>query len=210
MNDIVDAILRQEYESPDDCTVLTDEEARKIAIHEAGHLVICETLQPGTASIAFIRKSGRSNRGGFVRGSGKLKKNDYRIVISLGGKAAYELFYGEYADGCEDDIRRAYDAIRDDISKKGTCGLAMIDVSNRRFPETSESLNSRNESVVHVELEKYIMKARQILLMNKEFLDNVIEELILNESLIPSDIKRIRENSKAVGVCILRVFRIIL
>lgn len=192
MQDIVDAILRKEYEAPDNCIALSDEDVRKIAIHEAGHLVICETLQQGAISIASIRKSESSAHGGFVRKSGRLKKNAYDIITYLGGKAAYELFYGEFAEGCEEDIRKAYDKIRNDISARGTCGFAMVEVSNHIFPEPSESLIAGNEAVVHAELEKYMMKARQILLTNKEFLDNAIEALIAKETLIPSDIKNRR------------------
>lgn len=202
MKDIVDAVLRMEYDSPDDCTKISNEDARKIAVHEAGHLVVCETLEPGTVSVASIRKTGRSNRGGFVRRSNDLKKVAHHIATALGGKAAYEMCFGEIADGCEDDIRRAANAIRDEISENGVCGFSMVDVANHRFPDTSESLNSRNESVVQAELERYMMKARQILLLNKDFLENVTNELIEKETLLPSDIKRIREMSNIVGVCL--------
>ena len=200
MKSIVDAILRTEYDAPDSFTQVSDEDVRKIAIHEAGHLVICETLQPSTVSLASVRRTGRNNMGGFVRRSTRLNKTAFHILTSLGGKAAYEMYYGEIADGCEDDIKRASDALRDEISEKGSCGLAMVDVANRRFPNTSESLNSRNESVVQSELEKYMMKARQILLLNRDFLENTINELIVKETLLPSDIKRIREKSKVVSV----------
>lgn len=200
MQDIVESILRMQYDAPDDCTKLSDDDARKIAIHEAGHLVVCETLQPNVVSLASIRKAGRNNNRGFVRRSAKLQKSSWDIMTSLGGKIAYELCYGDVADGCESDIRRASNAVREEISTKGTCGIGMIDVPNHRFPETSESLNSRNESVVHAELERYMMKARQILLLNKEFLENVVNELVEKETLLPSDIKRIREMSNVAGV----------
>lgn len=200
MKSIVDAILRTEYDAPDNFTKVSEEDIKKIAVHEAGHLVICETLQPGTVSLASVRKTGRSNMDGFVRRSARLKKAAFHIITSLGGKAAYEMYYGEVADGCEDDIRRASTTLRDEISEKGSCGLAMVDVANRRFPETSESLNSRKESVVQAELEKYIMKARQILLLNKEFLEKTIYELTVKETLLPSDIKRIREKSNVISV----------
>lgn len=200
MNDIVDAVLRVEYNSPDDFTKISDEDARKIAIHEAGHLVICEVLQPGSVALASIRTTGRNNRGGFIRRSKEFRKEFFHILTLLGGKAAYELYYGEVDDGCADDIRRACDSLRDEISQKGIYGFGMIDVSNHQFPEISESMNSRNESVVQAELERYMMKARQILIHNKEFLDNITEELVKNRTLLSSDIKRIRNNSNIVNV----------
>lgn len=158
MNDIVDAVLRVEYNSPDNFTKISDEDVRKTAIHEAGHLVICEVLQPGSVSLASIRTTGRNNRGGFVRRSKEFRKEIFHILTFLGGKAAYELYYGAVDDGCADDIRRACDSLRDEISQKGIYGFGMIDVSNHQFPEISESMNSRNEAVVQAELERYIQK----------------------------------------------------
>ena len=68
----------------------------------------------------------------------------------------------------------------------------MIDVSNRRFPDISENLNARNEAVVHAELERYMYKAREIIAKNKEFLEKLAEELIQKETLLSSDVQRIR------------------
>ena len=84
--------------------------------------------------------------------------------------------------------------LRDGISENGTNGIAMLDVSNHRFPETSESLNARNEAVVHAELERYIFETRNILLKNIEFLEKVANALIEKETLLFSDIKSIRDS----------------
>lgn len=198
MSDIVSAVLKMEYNSPDDFTKITDAELKKIAYHEAGHLVMSEILCPGSIGLASVRTSGRNSVGGFVRRCKKLPTAESHILVSLSGKAAVELNYGMCADGCESDIKRAFECIRDEISENGSMGFGMVDVANHRFPETSESLNSRNEAIVQTELERYFYKAKEIILKNKEFLDAIVCALLEKETLLSSDIKRIKENFDVV------------
>jgi len=197
MSDIVSSVLKMEYNSPDDFTKVTDAELKKIAYHEAGHLVMSEILCPGSIGLASVRTSGRNSVGGFVRRCKKLPNAESHILVSLSGKAAVELNYGMCADGCESDIKRAFECIRDEISENGSMGFGMVDVANHRFPETSESLNSRNESIVQTELERYFYKAKEIILKNKEFLDTIVCALIEKETLLSSDIKKIKEKYDA-------------
>jgi len=73
-------------------------------------------------------------------------------------------------------------------------GFAMVDVASHRFPDTSESMNSRNEAVVQAELERYLFKAKEILIKNKEYLEQITNALLEKETLLASDIQKIREN----------------
>lgn len=200
MADIVSAVLKMEYNSPDDYTKMTDTELKKIAFHEAGHLVMSDILCPGSVGLISLRTSGRNSVGGFVRRCKELPTNECHTLVSLAGKAAVELNYGKCADGCESDIRRAYECIRDEISENGSMGFAMIDVANRRFPSTSESMNSRNEAVVQSELERYFYKAKEIILKNQDYLNKIVAALLDKETLLASDIKRIRESLCVVGI----------
>jgi len=78
----------------------------------------------------------------------------------------------------------------------------MIDVATQRFPDTSENMNSRNEAVVHAELERYILKARDILLKNREFLEKATDMLLAKETLLYSDVKALRESVSIVEVAV--------
>jgi len=78
----------------------------------------------------------------------------------------------------------------------------MIDVATQRFPDTSENMNSRNEAVVHAELERYILKARDILLKNREFLEKATDMLLAKETLLYSDVKAMRESVSIVEVAV--------
>lgn len=203
MEDLIKAVLRMEYRSPDNYTKTSEEDIKRIAIHEAGHLVVCETLCPGSVGFASLRVTGRNGAGGFVHRCTDLPRIQCDILVSLGGKAAVEMYFAEAgADGCQSDIRRAFENIRDAISENGVRGFSMIDVANHRFPDTSENMNARNEAVVHAELERYMLKTRDILLKNREFLETTSAKLIEKETLLHSDIKAIRDSINLVEVTI--------
>lgn len=195
MDDLINAVLRLQYDSPDDFFQRDENEIRKVALHEAGHLVVSEVIKPGCVGLASVRTRGRSNTGGFIHKCDELKRSSHIIMGLLGGKVATELFYSDTcASGCWSDLKRVIDIVRDDISVIGTHGIGMIDTANYKFPESSESFNSRNEAVVQAEIERYIFQTRNILLQNKEFLEKVADALAEKETLLFSDIKAIRES----------------
>lgn len=128
----------------------------------------------------------------------KLPSAKCHILVSLAGKVAVELSYGICADGCQSDIKRAYECIRDEISENGSMGFGMVDVANHRFPETSESLNCRNEAVVQAEMERYMFKAKEIIAKNKEYLEKTANALLEKETLLASDIQKLREETDII------------
>ena len=78
----------------------------------------------------------------------------------------------------------------------------MIDVATNRFPNTSENMNSRNEAVTQAELERYMLITKDILLKNREFLEKATAALIEKETLLHSDVKKIRESSVITDVAV--------
>ncbi len=89
-------------------------------------------------------------------------------------------------------MENAYRCLRDEISENGLLGFSMLDVSHRLSSDTSESMNSRIEAVVQAELEKYMFKAKEIILKNKEFLEKVSQALEEKNNLLSSDIQKIK------------------
>lgn len=200
MSDLVNSVLRVEYNSPDNFTKVSSDDLRKTALHEAGHLVACEVLCPGGVGLASIRSTGRDSVGGFIHRCKELPDWSADVIICLAGKAAVEICYPDTcAKGCEEDVRRAFNGIRNAISTQGTSGIGMIDVANRKFPDTSESMNSRNEAVTQAELELFMTRTKSILVNNKDFLERATEALIEKETLLYSDIRKLREESSAVA-----------
>lgn len=193
MEDIVEALQKKEYKAHDNLTQMSEEELHRIALHEAGHLVISEILSPGSIGFATIRTKGCDSTGGFIRRCKKITKLPYQILISLGGKAAEELYYADrYTEGSRDDISKAVKYIRDAICEQAACGIGLLDVETRTAPPMSEALNTRNEAVVQAEIDRFLTDAKAILFKNKEFLEKAQNALLEKETLLYSDIRNIR------------------
>ena len=196
MEDLVKSVLRMQYDSPDNYTKISAEDMKKTALHEAGHLVVLEVLCPGSVGLASLRSTGRDSTGGFIHRCKELSRRPYHVLVSLAGKAAVELYYSDTcANGCQNDINRAFNIIREDLSENATLGFGMIDVATNGFPNTSENMNSRNEAVTQAELERYMLITKDILLKNREFLEKATAALIEKETLLHSDIRILRDNT---------------
>ena len=114
MDDLINAVLRLQYNSPDDLMQKEKDEIRKVAFHEAGHLVVSEVIKPGCIGLASIRTRGRSNTGGFIHICDDLERRPHNIMVALGGKVATELYYSEAcASGCYSDLEKAISLLRD-------------------------------------------------------------------------------------------------
>ena len=203
MDDITNAVLRMQYDAPDDFIKTSQTELETVAMHEAGHLVVSEVLCPGSVGLASLRTKGRNATRGFIRRCKEFKRRPYSILTALAGKVAVELYYSETcASGCQSDLASAYATLRRAILESGTCGIGMIDVSDFRFPDMSENFNSRNEAVVHAEMERYMFKARDILLKNRDFLEKTAALLLEEKTLLYSDIKGLRERVNITEVVV--------
>lgn len=203
MQDLVESVLKKEYEAQDNLTQTSEEELQRIALHEAGHLVVSEVLSPGSIGFTSLRTKGGDSTGGFVRRCKKLTKIPYQILIALGGKAAEELYYADrYMGGSREDISGAVGHIRDAISEQAACGVGFLDVETRNTPGMSENLNARNEAVVQAELDRYLLETKTILFQNKEFLEKVQSALLEKATLLYSDIRRIRDSVQITGVSV--------
>lgn len=203
MKNMVNAVLRMEYKAPDSFTKTSEDDIRRIALHEAGHIVICEVLCSGSVGLASLRSSGRDSMGGFVRKCKELTGEQFDILVSLGGKAAVELYYADvHASGCYTDMKRAAGQIRTAITENCVSGFGYMDIESHFTPAMSENLNSRNEAVVHAELERYLFKAKDILLKNKDFLEKVTAALIEKETLLYSDIRALRESAAVIEAAV--------
>lgn len=199
MEDLVNSVLRMQYDSPDIYAKTSEDEMRRVALHEAGHLVVCEALEPGSVGLASLRTSGRSSTNGFIHRCKELSKLEYNILISLAGKVAEELYYADVSDnGCQSDLERAAELIQGRLSRSGVKGLFMVDFDS--FPDSpSEEFKARIETAVHAELENYMLRAKDILLKNRDFLEKAAEALIGKETLLYSDIRKIKESTTVTG-----------
>ena len=192
--DIVKAVLRMQYDCPDDYSRTSGRHLKEIALHEAGHLVACEVLCPGSVGLASVRSTGRDTTGGFIHACEELPVAEHNIIVSLAGKAAVELYCSEScAGGCDDDIYKAYNQIRENPSTNSSHGFGLVEVSNHTICDLSQSFIERNEAVVQAELERYMFRTRDILIKHRTFLEQAAAALEERSTLLHSDIAKLRE-----------------
>ena len=219
MADIIESVLAREYDigsgwnTPDSGTSDDDDDywdedddedykdrrssgksahsdKKEVALHEAGHLVVSELIEPGSVGLATIKPDKRGN-GGFIHNCCSFNRRRDLIKIALAGKAAVEMYCQETcASGCSEDISKAARLIEDGIRNSGTHGLGMIEVQSK---DSSERYISALEALTSAELEKNMFAVRDMLLKNRVFLEKTAEALLEKEVLLASDIAKIRE-----------------
>lgn len=143
MEDLINAVLRLQYKSPDELLQKDKDEIRKTAIHEAGHIVISEVLNPESVGLASVRSKGRSRIGGFIH---KCKDDDSlknQVMIRLAGKVATEMYYSDTcASGCWSDFKSAISMIRDGLTEEGTNGVSFLEFKNYTYHCQQEQMTT--------------------------------------------------------------------
>lgn len=189
MSHIVRATLRQVYDSCDVYKRLPEEVRAITAIHEAGHALVAEITGPSSVGMVSILNNGECE-GGFTHVSGNVD-SERDILISLAGKAACEIMKpGQFAIGCSSDVRRASKVLYKAYDREAQYGF------NGRAPQfyedNSDVFRVSREAVVKVELDRYLNEARRIIDDNLELFNALVRELTEKETLLHSDIQRIK------------------
>ncbi len=191
MAHFVKATLSDVYGVESCCAKLSDEQREEIAYHEAGHAVIAEVLIPGDVGLVSLASDLFSSMGGFTLRCRKPERRAYEILVALGGKAACEMQYGKVASGTGHDLMSACRHLSTSIGDVGSAGLSLLDC----IPDNdSETILRDRESAIFAELQRYLFKAKEIIAQNREFLQKVATELLEKETLLYSDMRRIRES----------------
>ncbi|MBS1252330.1 MAG: ATP-dependent zinc metalloprotease FtsH [Anaerolineales bacterium] len=105
--------------------VISDEEREIIAYHEAGHALVLKML-PNTDPVHKITIVSRGSALGYVRplperdeylhSTAKLKDE---IAVSLGGRVAEELVFGDMTNGANEDLERVTKTARSMVTQYG-------------------------------------------------------------------------------------------
>ena len=192
--DIIKACMRMIYESPECSESYDIETKRKIAIHEAGHAVVAEVLEPGCVSlISVCRHSGsiegitKYKQAETYNLSKKLQEND--VMRGVGGKAAIEVVFGVAEVGCNADLRKAFNTVAYLVDDDCTLGFETYEFGN-----SSGYLLDRKERLVASEMARYYQTAKQIIIENRELLDAITDALLDHKTVTYREIQRIKND----------------
>jgi cell division protease FtsH len=105
--------------------IISDEEKRTIAYHEAGHALVAHTL-PGADPVHKVTIIPRGRALGLTQQLPADDKYNYsrdylldRITILLGGRAAEEMVFSQQTTGAGDDLEKATDMARKMVCEWG-------------------------------------------------------------------------------------------
>ncbi|MDK2788243.1 MAG: cell division protease FtsH [Epulopiscium sp.] len=174
------------------------------AYHEAGHALITKLIAPhNTVSKVTIIPSTKG-AGGFSMNipPDKMyhtkKEMEAQIMISLGGRIAEELIFGEenITTGASNDIEKATQIIRDYVTKYGMSkkiGLLNTEIllNNNSQGYLEEILISECRS----HMERLYFEAKELIIESKFFLNAIAEALLAQETINEEELDAIMEGT---------------
>ncbi|KHD35267.1 cell division protein FtsH [Clostridium acetobutylicum] len=193
--------------------VISEEDRKITAYHEAGHAVLMELL-PYSDPVHQISIVPRGMAGGYTmhlpeKDSSYMSKNKLKdeMVGLLGGRIAEKLVIGDISTGAKNDIDRATSIARKMVMEYGmsdklgtiTFGKDQDEVflgrdlgTNRNF---SEEIAAKIDNEVKELIDEAYTKAENLLKDNMSKLDAVAKALLEKEKLEADEFKEIFENA---------------
>src|ERR1051325_88986 len=186
--------------------LLTDEEKKNTAYHEAGHALVAAKM-PNSDPLHKVTIIPRGMALGVTMQLPIDDRHNYyknyletRIAILMGGRLAEELFLNQMSTGAGNDIERATE-----MARKMVCEWGMSELGPLTFGKKEEQIFLGREIAQHrdysedtaIKIDQEVRKlvnngyntAKQILNDNKETLDKIAKALIEREVLDANEIK---------------------
>ncbi len=171
----------------------------EVEVHEAGHAVVAEILEPG--SVNFVFADGEGAQRGLTscrnpESSVSMEQLENKATVLLAGKAACDLVLGIVDPGCRDDLRKAYHLVAGIVDNY--CAYGFTNWEGVCQDGNSDALLARKETIVSFEIQKHYMKARKILMNNRDLLDRVSDELAARGAISFRGLREIMEGYGAI------------
>jgi len=194
--------------------ILSDEEKKTTAYHEAGHALAAIKL-PGTDPIHKVSIIPRGRALGVTQQLPVDERHNYskdflinNLVVLMGGRVAEELVLNQLTTGASNDIERATAMARNMVCKWGMSEalgpLAYGEKDDEIFlgrelvhhKNFSEETSRRIDAEVRKFVEEAHQKAKDLLSENLEVLHAIAEALLERETISGEDISRLMKGEK--------------
>ncbi len=191
--------------------VISQREKEIIAYHESGHALTAKML-PNADPVHKVSIIARGVMGGWTRFLPTEDRYlwtrsqfDDRLAVSLGGRVAEEISFGEITTGAQNDLAEATKLARKMVTEYGmsdklgprTFGqrqeLVFLgrEISEQR--DYSDKIAQEIDEEVHDIIQRAYDTAKKILTKNKAKLKQIAEELIAHEALEESALNKLFE-----------------
>jgi len=190
--------------------ILSDEEKRNTAYHEAGHALVA-AMTPGADPVHKVTIIPRGMALGLTMQLPEADKHTYTkeflegmLAVLMGGRSAEELFLGHITTGAGNDIERATD-----IARNMVCEWGMSDLGPLAYGKKEEAIFLGREIAQHrdfsedtaLQIDREVKrivnsgyeKAKNLLSTHKETLDNIAQALLVREVLDANEVRLLME-----------------
>ncbi len=195
--------------------ILTEEEKRVTAYHEAGHALMARLL-PGTDPVHKVTIIPRGRALGVTMQLPTEDRHSYtkeflcnRLAVLMGGRVAEELVFKHVTTGAGNDLNQATDLARKMVCEWGmsdklgplTFGQKNDSVFLGRDWTAKRDLSERVAKEIDLEIRQFVTenyeRAKRVLTEHMAGLNALAEALLVKESLDALDIDRILTKSSA-------------
>jgi len=190
--------------------ILSDEEKKNTAYHEAGHALVAAKT-PGADPVHKVTIIPRGMALGLTMQLPEADKHTYTkeylegmLAVLMGGRTAEEIFLGHITTGAGNDIERATD-----IARNMVCEWGMSQLGPLAFGKKEEAIFLGREIAQHrdfsedtaLQIDKEVKrivseayeKARDLLGTNRDTLDRIAQALLEREVLDANEVKLLME-----------------
>jgi cell division protease FtsH len=188
--------------------LITADEKRIIAYHEAGHALVSHVL-PHAHPVHKITIVARGRALGFTL---TLPTEDRYLVTKaelsdelamiLGGRAAEELVFGDVTTGAQDDIDRVTTIARKMVCEYGMSSIGPLALGHRddqpflgrdiqTVPDYSDRVAAEIDNEIHKLVDGAFDQAKAILRENRDNLDRIAERLIEQETIEATELEEL-------------------
>jgi cell division protease FtsH len=197
--------------------IITDDEKRVIAYHEAGHAVVSHLLPncDPVVKVSIISRGmalgytmNRPDEDRYLQRKSKFMDD---LAALLGGRAAEDIVFGDITTGASNDLERATDLARAMVTRYGMSEkLGPRTFGNREElvflgREISEQRNYSEQIAEQIddEVKHFIAaafsQAKQVLTTYREKLDQVVNHLIQHETLDAAEFEAIFSDTPKIA-----------
>jgi cell division protease FtsH len=184
--------------------VITPNERKIIAYHEAGHALVSELL-PAVSTLHKISIVPRGRALGYTLNLPEedrylMSKEDLldHMSMLLGGFVTEQLIFGRTTTGASDDLRRVAEVSRAMIREYGMGSklLAHLNASTAEDGASQASLQRLDEEQ-QLLIDDALFTARTLISENRDLLDRIAQELLAKESIERDEITAIVDEVNA-------------
>jgi cell division protease FtsH len=196
--------------------LMTEEERRITAYHEGGHALVAHAL-PHTDPVHKVTIMPRGRALGYTmvlpdEDRYAVTRNQMldQLAYTMGGRAAEELIFHDPTTGASNDIEKATNLARAMVTQYGMTqklGAIKLGISDSQpflgrdyghQRDYSESIAAVVDSEIREMIENAHQEAFDVLVANREILDNLVDELLEKETLNKEEIAAIFKKVKKV------------